>query len=375
MKKNLLIWLMVSFLVLMGCSLKQRSQKQDVIPEKDLKTEIKVDRKIRFLDWMTGLKKPVHEMTLEEIKKQNDMKISSPIARFMFGKFCKMEKVENKTIRTRHGKIPIRIYYPFEKPNNKPDNKPDNKPNNKPDMPLIIYFHGGGWVLCSLDIYDRMCRRLARDTGAILISVGYHLAPWHKYPVAVEDCYDATLWALEKSKEIGADPDQLFVMGDSSGGNLAASICLMARNLSGPDIKGQILLYPNVDATLASPSIDRFADAPMLTKDMMICFINYYARTEEDIRLPYFSPLLAEDLNNLPPALVITAQYDPLHDEGQAYAGRLKEAGNLVQVTDYPGMVHGFIIFPGYCKLAGEALSEITDYIKKTVAKGPDPDN
>jgi acetyl esterase len=362
MKKNLLIWLMVSFFILMGCALKQHSRKQDVSPEKDLKTEIKVDRKIGFLDWIIGLRKPVHEMTLKEIKKQNDMKIPSPLARFLFGKYCKMEKVENKTIRTRHGEIPIRIYYPSK------------KPNNKPDMPLIMFFHGGGWVLCGLDNYDRMCRRIARDTGAILISVGYHLAPWHKYPVALEDCYDATLWALEKSKKIGADPDQLIVMGDSAGGNLSASVCLMARNLNGPDIKGQILLYPNLDATLASPSIDRFADAPMLTKDMMVCFINYYARTEKDKGSPYFSPLLAEDLNTLPPALVITAQYDPLHDEGQAYAGRLKEAGNLVQVTDYPGMVHGFILFPEYCKLANKAYSEIADYVKSTAARETDPD-
>ncbi len=352
MQKSFFIGCTILFFLVTGCASKQLSQKQIANPEETAAAEIDVAFKIKFLNWMVSLRKPVQEMTLEEIKKQNEMNIPSPVARFLFGKYHKMKKVENRTILTRHGEIPIRLYYP----------------STQSDLPLIMFFHGGGWVIASIETHDRICRRIARDTGAVVISVGYHYAPWKKYPVALEDCYDATLWAIKNSKDIGVDASRLMVMGDSAGGNLAASICLMARNISGPDISGQILLYPLTDGTLSTPSIDLLANAPMLTKDMLVCFTNYYARTDQDKHEPYFSPLFAADLSNLPPALVITAQYDPLHDDGQAYAVRLKEAGNAVQVTDYPGMVHGFIGFPGYCRLAENAYMEISDYIKSLVS-------
>ncbi|MCP4631079.1 MAG: alpha/beta hydrolase, partial [bacterium] len=146
-----------------------------------------------------------------------------------------------------------------------------------------------------------------------------------------------------------------------------AVVCQMARDLSGPVIKGQVLIYPVTDGTFKQPSIDRLAHAPILTREMMECFINYYARDKSDIQQPYFSPLFADDLSNLPPALVITAQYDPLHDDGHAYADRLKKAGNTVQTIDYPGMVHGFLSFPGFCSLAKDAYAEISVFVKNNL--------
>ncbi len=172
-------------------------------------------------------------------------------------------------------------------------------------------------------------------------------------------------WAAENADTLGADADSLTVMGDSAGGNLSAVVCLMARELSRPSISRQVLIYPATDGTLKQPSIVRLGDAPILNKKMIDFFNGQYARSAEDTQAGYFSPLLADDLSGLPPALVITAQYDPMRDDGLAYARRLREAGNYVQSTDYPGMVHGFLSFPPICGCPEKAFEEIAGFVKQ----------
>lgn len=239
----------------------------------------------------------------------------------------KLHAIEDRTIQGRNGDIPIRIY----------------RPSDQSDLPVIVFFHGGGWVVGSLDGHEPVCRRLARENGMVVVSVDYRLAPEHKYPAAAEDCYDATLWVWENSAELGINPNKIIIAGDSAGGNMAAVVALMARDLGKPNIAFQLLIYPVVDGTMSHPSIDANHDAPILTKAMMRWFVDHYQRQPSDVREAYFSPLLAADLSNLPPALVLTAEHDPLRDEGRAYAARLRQAGSMAHAIDYPRMVHGFL--------------------------------
>lgn len=228
---------------------------------------------------------------------------------------------------------------------------------------VIAFFHGGGWISGNFQTHDAMCRRLAHESGVLVIAVGYRLAPRYPFAIALEDGYDTLEWIVQQAESLGVNANSLMVMGDSAGGNLAAALCLMAPDAQTPKIRGQILLYPVTDGTLSQPSIERYADGPYLTKAQLKRFVQDYARTPNDIHHPYFSPLLATNLTQLPPALIITAQYDPLHDEGQAYAQRLREAGNRVQATDYVGMIHGFVSFPGFCRGAELAFAEIAAFV------------
>lgn len=313
-----------------------------------MKSNLRLDWKIRLLDRiLLRLNKPIPQMSLEELRQLPETHIPLFIERLLGGKRIPIPQVIERRIEGRHGEVPIRLYYPSSKLN----------------LPLILFFHGGGWVCGNFQTHDLMCRRIASSTGAIVIAVRYRLAPWFKYPTALEDCYDVLLWAAKNMNNLGANQQQFLVMGDSAGGNLATSVCLLARDRGQSWVARQILLYPTVDGTLNQPSIARYADAPVLTKDMIECFVKYYARSEVDRFEPYFSPLLAENLSHLPPALIITAEYDPLHDEGQKYAQRMREAGNQVQVIDYSGMVHGFLSFPPFCREALPAFAKIAAYV------------
>jgi acetyl esterase len=222
---------------------------------------------------------------------------------------------------------------------------PQAPPAEADTLPLVVYFHGGGWVICDLDTHDETCRTLANGSGAVVVSVDYRLAPEDRFPAAAEDAYAATVWAAEHAAELGADASRVGVAGDSAGGNLAAVVPLMARDRGGPPLRFQLLIYPVTDV---SPNRNDYASKSdngtgyFLTIEHMEWYRDKYLPEGDDGSAPYISPVCAADFAGLPPALVITAEYDPLRDEGEAYARRLNEAGVPADVERCAGMFHGF---------------------------------
>jgi acetyl esterase/lipase len=235
-------------------------------------------------------------------------------------------KVENRTVSGPGGAIPVRIY----------------TPKGTGPFPIFMNFHGGGWVIGDLDTADSQCRDVCNLAQCVVVSVDYRLAPEHRFPAAAEDCYAATAWAAREAKALNGDANRLAVGGDSAGGNLAAVVSLMARDRNGPKLVFQLLVYPVTDARFDTPSYRTNADGYLLTRTAMEWFWNHYAPTEKDRTNPYAAPLAAKDLTKLPPAMVLTAEFDPLRDEGEAYAKRLKEAGVRTEMIRYDGLIHGF---------------------------------
>lgn len=307
----------------------------------------KLDWKTRLLARLLRLSKPLEQMSIEELRQASEHQLSPVTERLFGGKLIELHQVVNLTVRGRHGNVPIRIYYPSAQAN----------------LPIVLYMHGGGWVYGNLQVGDRLCRRISQDAGAVVVSVDYKLAPFFKYPTAVEDCYDVLFWMTQNLSDLNADPGKVTVMGDSAGGNLATVLCLMAKEQNYLSIAKQVLIYPVTSGQLDRPSVAENADAPVLTRERMQFFIDSYARDTRDLKDAYFSPLLAKNLSNLPPALIVTCEYDLLHDQGEAYARRLKEAGNSVKLIDYPGTIHGFLSFPPFCKEASPAFKEIAEFI------------
>jgi len=223
--------------------------------------------------------------------------------------------------------VPIRVYTPEDAIGG--------------DAPLLVWLHGGGWVIGDLDTADAVCRALANRSGAVVVSVDYRLAPEHKAPAALDDALVALTWAVENAELLGVDAGRVAVGGDSAGGNLAAVLCQRVRDEFGPDIDFQLLVYPVIDCTLSQPSIDENGEGYFLTKDTMVWFVGHYLGGV-DPKDPTVSPLYADSLAGLPPALVITAEFDPLRDEGEAYAAAMREAGVAVESVRYDGQIHGF---------------------------------
>lgn len=235
--------------------------------------------------------------------------------------------IENRTIPGPQGEIPVRIY----------------TPQGSGPFPVLVFFHGGGWVICNLDTHDPLCRSLANEAGCVVVSVDYRLAPEHKFPAAPEDCYAATLWVAGHGAQLNVDATRIAVGGDSAGGNLTAVIAQMARDQGGPALVFQLLIYPATDFTARTRSMEENAQGYFLTRQDMSWFTNHYLNDNHDKTNPLASPSLATNLGGLPPALIITAEYDPLRDEGEWYGRRLKEAGVPVTVSRYDGMMHGFM--------------------------------
>ena len=233
--------------------------------------------------------------------------------------------VEDRRVPGPAGEIPVRVY----------------RPVGDGPFPLHVHFHGGGWVIGDLDTHDFDCRELCRGAGCVVVAVDYRLAPEHPFPAAPEDCWAATCWAAEHAGELGARPGAITVGGDSAGGNLAAVVALLARDAGGPEIALQLLIYPVVDAAMDRTSFRENGRDYMLTAEGMQWFWNHYcppdARSD-----PRASPLHAADHSGLPPALILTAEFDPLRDEGEAYAGRLEAAGVPVTLHRLDGLIHGF---------------------------------
>ena len=210
-------------------------------------------------------------------------------------------------------------------------------------LPALIFFHGGGWVIGDLETHDVLCRQLTAGAGISVVNVDYRLAPEHKFPAALDDAWAATRWVATHAVELGIDPDRLAVGGDSAGGNLAAVVALLARDHGAPSLALQVLTYPVTDVAAESPSYAEFADGFMLTRESMRWFIAHYLRGTDDALDWRVSPLRAASLAGVAPALVVTAGFDPLRDEGEAYARRLREAGVRVDTICYGGMIHGFV--------------------------------
>jgi acetyl esterase/lipase len=231
-----------------------------------------------------------------------------------------------------------------------------------PDAPLVINFHGGGFVLGDLDGNDWYCSTLATEAGAVVVSVDYRLAPEHPAPAAAADCIAATRWLAEHAAEVGAT-GPLVVTGDSAGGNLAALVAIAARDAGGPPIALQALIYPATDLTMSFPSTHELADAPIIGRADMDAFVRHYLGPDGDPADPALSPFHVEDLTGVAPALVQTAEHDPLRDEGRAYAERLRDAGVPTRWTEYAGMPHGFVSLPGVCRSAPQAVAEIAQAI------------
>ncbi len=244
----------------------------------------------------------------------------------------------------RNGAIPLRLY---------------RDGDDEAARGCLVYFHGGGWVIGDRDTHDVVCRQIAQRSRAVVISVDYRLGPEHKFPAAVEDAIDATAWVAKHADELGIDAKRLAVGGDSAGGNLAAVVAIDARDNAGPAIAMQALVYPSTDMLGSTESHEAFAENYMLTKSMMTYFRAHYLRSADDKADWRASPMRAAQHDGLPPALVITAGFDPLRDEGEAYARRLAERGVAVTLRRFPGQIHGFLTMGRVIPEAGEAVDEI----------------
>ncbi|WP_433504303.1 alpha/beta hydrolase [Pseudonocardia halophobica] len=259
--------------------------------------------------------------------------------------------VDERRITGPASQIPVRIY----------------TPDGDGPKPLVVYFHGGGWVIGDLDIVDRPLRSIANRSGAVIVSVDYRLAPEHVAPAAFDDCYAATVWAAENAAELGADPNRLIVAGDSAGGHLAASVAQAAKDRGGPAIAAQLLLYPVTDFDFSTPSYEENADGYLLTRGAMEWFWAHYLGAQSD-DLDYLCPGRREDVSGLPPAYVATSEFDPLRDEGENYARKLEAAGVPVTLKRFDGMLHDFLWTLGATPSGAGIIDEIADAVRKAGA-------
>ena len=232
-------------------------------------------------------------------------------------------------------------------------------------LPALVYFHGGGWVIGDLDTHDVVCRTLANGARCAVFSVEYRKAPESPFPAAVDDCFAALKFVSGEAQRLKINAKQLAVGGDSAGGNLATVMALMARDAGGPAISFQLLIYPGTDQQMAHPSIDRNGEGYLLTKKSMLYFRGHYLPRKEDWLDWRASPLLAKSLAGLPPAFVMTAGYDPLLDEGRAYAERLKKEGVATEYKEYSDMVHGFITMGRVLDTANTALADCAQALRR----------
>jgi len=237
-------------------------------------------------------------------------------------------------------------------------------------FPVLLWLHGGGFVIGSLDTHDSACRMLATQADCMVVSVDYRLAPEFRFPAAVDDCQAALRWLALHASEIGADAQRIAVGGDSAGGNLATVIAIAARNDGYPKVSFQLLIYPCTAPEPETPSQHKFAEGYLLTRNAIVWFYKQYLRTQRDSNDWRFAPLLTDDLSNLPPALVLVAGYDPLRDEGIDYAKRLIEAGNRVTLVNYEGMIHGFYLTGGVVDGAKRAVAQSAEALKQAFARG-----
>jgi acetyl esterase/lipase len=282
--------------------------------------------------------------SLEMLPVAEARRVAAEALKPMEGEAEPVGTIEDLRIPSPAGEIPVRVY----------------TPEGTGPFPGLVYFHGGGWVLCDLETHNVVCRAIARRAPAVVVAVDYRLAPEHKFPAAIEDASAATRWVVENAARLNIDPRRIAVGGDSAGGNLAAVVSLKSRQIA-----LQVLVYPVTDLSFfATNSYKEFADGYHLTRSEMEWFRREYLANPGQALDPDASPLLAPDLSGAPPALVITAECDVLRDEGEAYAGRLRRARVPVTLTRYPGMIHPFFSMPGAIRDANVALDEVAGAVR-----------
>ena len=319
---------------------------------------MRVDPRVRLLDQVrrrTG--GSIAEMSLADIQRARTTRLPQVplldpalqrLGRWLFGTPRPDVRIDTLEVPGADGPLPARRYRPVAA---------------TADAPMVVYLHGGGWVLGSPAQYDWLCTSVADDAGAVVVSVDYRKAPEHRAPASVDDAIAATAWLVDRAEEVAA-PGPVVVAGDSAGGNLAALVAIAARDGQVARLDGQALIYPGVDLTMSFPSITELADAPILTRTDTATFKAHYLGDTADPTDPALSPWFVEDLAGVAPALVQTAEQDPLRDEGTAYAERLTEAGVPTRHTRYVGVPHGFVSLPGVCSPAHQAVAEIVDFVR-----------
>jgi acetyl esterase len=262
--------------------------------------------------------------------------------------------VEDRSVAGPHGAIPLRLYRPLGG-------------SEEQDLPALVYFHGGGWTIGDLETHDIVCRTLAARAGCAVIAVDYRLAPENKFPTGLDDCWAATQWVLAEGGALGIDTGRIAVGGDSAGGNLAAAVALLARD-AGVTLAYQLLIYPQLDLVCDAPSHGLFAEGYMLTRPSIAWFIGNYVRSAADITDWRASPLRAASLAGVAPAFIVTAGFDPLRDEGAAYAERLAKSGVPARHVPYDGMIHGFAGMGGVIDAANRMLAEAGKALAEALA-------
>ncbi|MET0167672.1 MAG: alpha/beta hydrolase [Vicinamibacterales bacterium] len=259
-------------------------------------------------------------------------------------------KAEDRVIPGPAADIAVRVYTPRA---------------SRTPLPVLVWLHGGGHVVGNIDSYDALCRQLALQADCLVVSVEYRLAPEHKFPAGVEDGFAALTWVGHHAVEIGGDPERIAIGGDSGGGNLAAVCVILARDAGFPKLAFQLLVYPRTAAWEDSASHREFAEGYLLTRKTILCFHNHCLNSDEDRKDWRWAPLDCPDLSRLPPALVIVGEYDPLRDEGIAYAERMRREGNTVELTNYAGMVHPFFSMGGAIDAGRRAIAQAARALKQ----------
>jgi acetyl esterase len=304
--------------------------------------EMPVDPQIQMLLTLRAGLPELHTLSVNEARAQFAARDFPGLRKPEIG------QVVNRDMQGPGGSLSLRVYTPL----------------GEGPFPLMVFFHGSGFVVCSLDTHDGMCRNLCAGTGCVVVSADYRLAPEAKFPAAPDDCLAATRWAVANAAALGADPSRVFVAGDSAGGNLAAVTALRIRDEGGPALLGQLLIYPVTDYDDSDmPSMTQNAEGYGLGRAGMIWFWDHYLTEASDGANPHASPLRAARLDGLPPALVVTAEYDPLRDEGERYAERLRQSGVGTVAKRWDGMNHGFFFWPGVVNRAGAAMDEACDWV------------
>lgn len=293
--------------------------------------------------------KPFHDMAPTEARAA----IDTMFAAFR-GTPRPINKVEDRKIPGPGGQIPVRVYTPA----------------GAGPFGALVFFHGGGWVIGNIETHDVTCRDLADGSGCVTISVDYRLAPEHKFPAAPEDCYAATKWVADNARSLNIDANRIAVGGDSAGGNLAAVVSQMARDRGGPKLGFQLLVYPATDCANETPSQREFSqDGYILSRADMDWFYGHYLNSLGDKTNPLVSPALAKSLANLPPAYVITAEVDPLRDEGEAYGAALSKAGVRVKSKRYNGVCHGFFSMGSLLDAGKRAVADSCEELRAAIGK------